>query len=439
MRIRRCAVVWLEPRELATFQLDDLLAGGTGVVSRLAWFAHAPHLQAAVEIDPAQVAVLGAVGPVDWIARDVLEARFGTEAVAALLAAQLLVHEPDAAEQAPADARFRAQGWHPPAAIAHMAARWEAIDGPAGMAEQGLDSNAGLLRQHGLPPPPETPVPEGAQWHVLPRPARDAFDALLDARVTCRNFDPLASIPLEVFSGIMARTFGRRGSGRPAPGFEVIKRTSPSGGALHPVECFLIVQRVEGIAPGLYRYRVAEHALLAVAPQVAAPAAGDVGTRALPAGEPATAWSSESLRAFAQIAVAGQAFLADAAVLCVLAPRFHRNFWKYRNHAKAYRVLHPRCRAPVANPAAVRDAGRGGAVRHQCDQRGGSGAGVRDDPLRAKPAAGVRVRAARRNPGGIRVRSQPPGVAALTGLRGAKPLRARAQARGRGCGSGWPR
>lgn len=338
MRVRRCAVVWLEPRELATFQLDDLLAGGTGVVSRLAWFAHAPHLGAAIEIDPAQVAVLGAVGPVDWIARGVLEARFGAEAVAALLAMQLLLQEPEAQGQALADAQFRAQGWHPPAAVAHMAARWEAIDGPAGMAEQGLDSNEGLLRQHGLPPPAEGPLPEGAPLHALPRPARDAFDALLDARTTCRNYDPQASIPLEVFSGIMARTFGRRGSGRLAPGFEVIKRTSPSGGALHPVECFLIVQRVQGLAPGLYRYRAAEHALLAVAPQVAAPVAGDVGTRALPAGEAATAWSSESLRAFAKIAVAGQGFFADAAVLCVLAPRFHRNFWKYRNHAKAYRV-----------------------------------------------------------------------------------------------------
>ena len=32
MRLRRCAVAWLEPREVATFQLDDLLSGGTGVV-----------------------------------------------------------------------------------------------------------------------------------------------------------------------------------------------------------------------------------------------------------------------------------------------------------------------------------------------------------------------------------------------------------------------
>jgi len=51
MLIRRCAVVWLEPREVSSFQLDDLLAGGTGVVSRLAWFAHAPHVGAPIEIE----------------------------------------------------------------------------------------------------------------------------------------------------------------------------------------------------------------------------------------------------------------------------------------------------------------------------------------------------------------------------------------------------
>ena len=50
MQLRRCAVAWLEPREVASFQLDDLLAGGTGIVSRLAWFAHAPHLGSSVEV-----------------------------------------------------------------------------------------------------------------------------------------------------------------------------------------------------------------------------------------------------------------------------------------------------------------------------------------------------------------------------------------------------
>ena len=40
----------------------------------------------------------------------------------------------------------------------------------------------------------------------------------------------------------------------------------------------------------------------------------------------------------AWIAVGGQPYFAEAHVLCILAPRFHRNFWKYRNHPKAYRV-----------------------------------------------------------------------------------------------------
>ena len=61
MQVRRCAVVWMEPREVAHFELEDLLAGGTGVVARLCWFAHAPHLPAPVEVDPAHVLVLGAL------------------------------------------------------------------------------------------------------------------------------------------------------------------------------------------------------------------------------------------------------------------------------------------------------------------------------------------------------------------------------------------
>lgn len=38
-------------------------------------------------------------------------------------------------------------------------------------------------------------------------------------------------------------------------------------------------------------------------------------------------------------AVAQQHWFADAHVLVVLAPRFARTFWKYRHHAKAYRVV----------------------------------------------------------------------------------------------------
>ena len=42
------------------------------------------------------------------------------------------------------------------------------------------------------------------------------------------------------------------------------KRTSPSGGARHPFETYLVVQRVKGLEPGIYRYTGLLHKLVLV-------------------------------------------------------------------------------------------------------------------------------------------------------------------------------
>lgn len=343
MQIRRCAVVWLEPLEVARFELADLLRGGPGVVSRLTWHAHAPHLAQPLELDVAAVGVLGALGPVDWVPLEEFVATHGAVIVDLLLEQGMLIkdearHEASTSNtSANSDERLRSVHWHPAAAVAHMASCWHAVDGPSGMADAGVDTNEGLLQRHGLPPAVFKAVAEGVETLELPRVAHDDFDALLDSRTTCRNYDTEAHVPLAAFSQLMARVFGARGIGHAAPKFDVIKRTTPSGGALHPTECYLIVQRVEGIVPGLYRYCVDTHSLEPVEPRVSAPRAGDTGVHALGAGVN-RAWSAGEVRAFARITVAGQEWFADAPVLCVLAPRFQRNFWKYRNHAKAYRV-----------------------------------------------------------------------------------------------------
>ncbi|MGH8075665.1 MAG: putative peptide maturation dehydrogenase, partial [Lysobacter sp.] len=94
-----------------------------------------------------------------------------------------------------------------------------------------------------------------------------------------------------------------------------LKKTSPSGGGLHPTEAYLIVQNVEGVARGLYHYHPIDHALEPLQPPE------------LPLAE------------FARLALAGQYWFAHAPVLVVLTPRFARSFWKYRHHAKAYRAL----------------------------------------------------------------------------------------------------
>ncbi len=47
---------------------------------------------------------------------------------------------------------------------------------------------------------------------------------------------------------------------------ETTKRTVPSGGSRHPYETYLLVNRVDGLQPGIYRYLAIEHKLYCVKP-----------------------------------------------------------------------------------------------------------------------------------------------------------------------------
>lgn len=331
MRVRRCTVLWLEPREVARFDLGDLLAGGTGILGRMQWFAHAPQLPAAVEVDADDAILLGTLGPLDWVAAAGLRRQHGAARVRGLLKAGLLIGSTRPwAAQREADERLRDLHWHGLAASYHMGSRWDGIDAAGEVEDAGLHHAEGLRRAYGVPPPMLHERADGGASTALPRVPRNAFDELLDARASCRNFDAGKALPLEQLAQVLERAFGERGRVRGADDFDVLKRTSPSGGALHPTECYLIARKVDGLASGLYHYRPGEHALQALPMDEAKILAG--------AGKHAAAMGKSALDYLAWIAVGGQDYFADAHALCVLAPRFQRNYWKYRNHPKAYRV-----------------------------------------------------------------------------------------------------
>ena len=77
-------------------------------------------------------------------------------------------------------------------------------------------------------------------------------------RQSCRKYlpDPLT---IEELSFLLWATQGVRSIMR--DGYAT-KRTVPSGGSRHPFETYLAIQRVNSIAPGLYRYLAIEHKLL---------------------------------------------------------------------------------------------------------------------------------------------------------------------------------
>jgi putative peptide maturation dehydrogenase len=165
-------------------------------------------------------------------------------------------------------------------------------------------------------------VPRGdpARAIRLPAVAPGAFDALLGARSTCRNFTE-AAVPLADLACVLDRALGAQAAQAFAPGATVLKKHSPSGGGLHPVDGYLLARRVEGLAPGAYHYDPS--GLLR-----------PLGTDGLDAAATADAFAGAALRL-----VAGQHWFAEAPVLVLLAARFDRAFWKYRRHAKAWKVV----------------------------------------------------------------------------------------------------
>jgi putative peptide maturation dehydrogenase len=331
MRIRRCAALWLEPREETRFEIEGLLAGGTGVSSRMQWFAHTPQLDAPIAVEMDDVALLGAMSPLDWVAATPLRARHGTARVRRLLQAGLLIGSTRPwATARERDDHLRGLHWHGLSAVCHAHSRWDGVDAAGEVEDAGLHHAEGLREAYGVPPPMLHERVDGGDTTALPRAPRNDFDQLLDARASCRNFDASTPLPLALLAQVLERAFGERGRVRGADDFDVLKRTSPSGGALHPTECYLLARDVEDLPRGLYHYRPAEHALQALPLDEASVLAG--------AGQHVAAQGKDALDYLAWIAVGGQPYFADAHALCVLAPRFVRNFWKYRNHSKAYRV-----------------------------------------------------------------------------------------------------
>ena len=107
--------------------------------------------------------------------------------------------------------------------------------------------------------------------------------------------------------------FGCHGYAHTAAGVDCIKRTSPSGGGLHPIEAYPIVSNVDGVDPGVYHYNVGDHSL-----------------------ELLSRLQAEEARELATTFMCGQSYFGTAAVSFVMTARFYRNHWKYRRHQKAY-------------------------------------------------------------------------------------------------------
>lgn len=160
-------------------------------------------------------------------------------------------------------------------------------------------------------PPPVKHYPRARQFR-LPKPQTEGeFAKVLLARRTWRRF---SRNPLELAAlGTLLRlTWGvQRWIKVPGLGSVALK-TSPSGGARHPIEVYVLALRVAGLPRGLYHYAADTHRL----ELLRRGASPREATRFL----------------------AGQSWFGPAAALFLMTAVFVRSQWKYP-FARAYRAV----------------------------------------------------------------------------------------------------
>jgi SagB-type dehydrogenase family enzyme len=120
-------------------------------------------------------------------------------------------------------------------------------------------------------------------------------------------------VPLAAFAHVLRTTFGVTRTVDTDLLGRVALKTSPSAGALHPVEAYAIAWNVEGLAQGVYHYDAAADEL-----------------RRLCRG---------NFRRAAIEAASGQDWIGRAGFLCVMTAVFPRVLWKYQLE-DAYRTLY---------------------------------------------------------------------------------------------------
>ncbi len=194
--------------------------------------------------------------------------------------------------------------WTPEAAFFHFGTRASRFQTNGALRDRELRTKA--IKG---PPPAPVKVLDGQRRQLPDAADLDGLsDVLLDRR-TWRNFSK-QRVTVEQLATVLQLTFGVqqwatvRGQGR------VALKTSPSAGARHPIEAYVVSAGVAGLPAGVYHYDAGGHALVQV-------------RRTRP--------SLPSL-------LAGQHYFSRAAFAIVMTAVFERSMWKYPS-SRAYRSI----------------------------------------------------------------------------------------------------
>lgn len=145
--------------------------------------------------------------------------------------------------------------WNPEAGFFHTVTKNVRFWSPAESARRAR------ARKHAPPMPPPAKRYPGLPTIALPAPDGGGdFARVVRQRRTWRRFSP-APVSREELATLLGLSVGVQQWMRLGRDVEVALKTSPSGGARHPIECYVVARNIRGLAPGIYHYSAARHAL----------------------------------------------------------------------------------------------------------------------------------------------------------------------------------
>jgi SagB-type dehydrogenase family enzyme len=275
------------------------------------WQLLCPATSAYVELAaPSALALLHALGTFHTVpelaAQSGLPATMVGDAMALLAGGGMVQRESDSASE---PAAYRLWEFHD--LLFHWGSRLGRADKPYGGT---FDHPEDMAPLPAVKPPgagPVVPLPRHAAGPAL---RSDSLDAVMTRRRSIRahGADAIGLPQLGEFLHRCARHVKTIDTDHG----ELAVRPYPAGGALHELELYLVVDRCDGIAPGLYHYRTREHALQRME---------------------GTGPDTEALLEAASATLAGA---GRPQVLIVVAARFQRLSWKYRSVVYALVLKH---------------------------------------------------------------------------------------------------
>lgn len=329
MEIRRSFFVDLTLADRPQVNLAAFLEGRVEVGTETRVIARSPLGPSRLEIGREELVTLLQLPTSRWLPWKEAIGPVGEEGLLRLAQGGLVVCRGEGISEALEGLRIREElllegQWGPAAAQYHFgtsldqeraAESTESFDFEA-LRESSAERAAEFVERHG-PPPPAFHHLEGQGGIDLPlADGEGELFELLRRRRTHREFDRGSSLRLDHLATLLRWVFAPVAYHSLGPGVELLRKSSPSGGSLHPIEAYPLVLDVEGLDCGLYHYAADSHRL-----------------------EPLRELSNDTARRLAIEMGKKQLYVGEAHVLVILTARWLRNFWKYRRNNHTYGVV----------------------------------------------------------------------------------------------------